>query len=244
MARSAGFGHFTGKLKGLSFYRSSQCKGIVVRAYTPHSKKRIQQDAAFAGLRNAQQRLSIAAKMGKCIRLGIGPVIDPVKGNNLTSRLVKTMLDSIKEAKNRPHEGLETICCNNLRDFKFNQLHAVTAAIASPIERKRERGFYTVKLKRPEFKNSINYDFFKVVSSVIGIDFSRAIVARADDVTDMLKVKGEEDIVELNTEIPEGFPLYLHVVSVRQYSCNAGDKFSGSFNKRFNAADVMDAWVG
>ena len=122
--------------------------------------------------------------------------------------------------------------------FGFNKARRVYDVLQAGLETAVFEGKLFLKIVRPDLEALKSSTHFQVTSSVGGIDFCQEKFARNDEVSEMLEVTDRHAEIELVTEFPEGYPVYYHMISVRQYMYVNGDYISLS-SKQGCAADIV-----
>jgi hypothetical protein len=184
MAKQISLLKVNGTLEDLTFYKSQD--GLLVRTKGGVSKKRIQNDPAFARTRENGAEFGHSASAGRMLRVAAGQLVFKVKDKRLSSRLVKVMSDlknldgtSLRGERNVAM-GLQTAEGQQLlRGFDFNSKAPLSSVFYGTHTIDVATGAVTIASFVPQSQLRVpeGSTHFSMQSAFLNLDFETGITA-------------------------------------------------------------------
>ena len=108
MGKAKGIIQFTGSFDGITFYQRKGTKGTIVRKTGGFTGEAIKTKASMAPVRNNGKELGAVSVAVRLFKLGIAPLVPPVKIGDFHSRLVSLFI-KIKGTDTQSARGLRNV---------------------------------------------------------------------------------------------------------------------------------------
>lgn len=227
-----------GTLDGLTFYKGKD--GYLVRTKGGVSKKRIQNDPAFARTRENGSEFGHVATSGKQLRRAIQEILADAKDSQVTARLTKVMsqiknLDTVSvRGQRKVSEGLAaTEGKEKLKAFDFNNRALLSAVLLSDIDLDSATGSITISnlvpntnIVAPEGATHVSFS-----SAFLNLDFNTNDKDLKLSDVENIPINGTEVSFTLTpTDVPQGTGIafyflkiaFFQEVNAVQYPLNNG----------------------
>ncbi len=165
---------FTGSVGDLSFYREKGTNRIIVRMKGGPSKKQIQKDPAFEGVRKNNKEFGGCSMAGKQIRIALGP-LDGLTNHNYSGYLNAWIRNILKRDTEHPL-GQRAVYFSKfgetLNGFYLNRNKPLDTIVRTPItftlNRNECRALVNLPAVDPKLHliNDYKYPFFRFVVSL------------------------------------------------------------------------------
>ena len=240
MARSRSHLRVTGTIEDMIYYRNRLAGGIVGRRKDVGLSERVSEAPNYFYFRQHGSMFGFASHACKVLRDCLAPAVRDITDNSMNTRLIAPAKRIVSKAASRGmnEHPFQTEDADIFRGFSFNGKARLLNVLTSSLESGREGGKFFVKMKKATINRVKGSTHFQVVSSVGGIDFIRERCARNDEASEMLEASEWSTDITLETELPGSYPVYYHVVTVRQFQLVNGT-YSPLYNLRGNAADIV-----
>jgi len=155
MSKQIGIIKLKGNLDGISFYKSDG--NALARMANGPDKARIDQDPAYARVRENNNEFSGAASTGKALRMAFAESIRSMADRYLTSRLLKLFKEICSRGVGARGERSIAIASNAfvLRGLEFNRLKPYSSLCTAPYTLTANAGRNEVTLDMDSFAPSI-----------------------------------------------------------------------------------------
>ncbi|WMN11719.1 hypothetical protein QYS49_39370 [Marivirga salinae] len=151
MARQNGIINFTGRMGGVSFYKSKD--GYLARKSEGVSKETIKNDPAFQRTRENGSEFGRAGKAGRLLRTSVRPLLLKAADSRVTSRMTREMVKVVKSDTSNAR-GARTAVDGDielLRGFEFNQSGKLNATMYAPFTAAIDRATGEATVEIPSF---------------------------------------------------------------------------------------------
>ena len=151
MARQNGIINFTGRMGGVSFYKSKD--GYLARKSEGVSKETIKNDPAFQRTRENGSEFGRAGNAGRLLRTSVRPLLLKAADSRVTSRMTREMVKVVKSDTSNAR-GERTAVDGDielLRGFEFNQSGKLNATMYAPFTAAIDRATGEATVEIPSF---------------------------------------------------------------------------------------------
>jgi len=151
MARQSGIIRFTGKMDGVSFYKSKD--GYLARKSGGVDKDKIKNDPAFQRTRENGSEFGRAGKAGRLLRTSVRPLLLKAADSRVASRMTREMVKVVKSdtSNNRGERTATDGDIKLLKGFEFNQSGKLNATMYAPFTAAIDRGNGEATVEIPSF---------------------------------------------------------------------------------------------
>ncbi|WP_296619277.1 hypothetical protein [Marivirga sp.] len=187
MARQKGIIKFTGKMDGVSFYKSKD--GYLARSSGGVDKERIKNDPAFQRTRENGAEFGRAGKAGRLLRTSVRPLLLKAADSRVASRMTREMVKVVKSDSTNDR-GERTVTDGDvmlLKGFEFNKQGKLNATMYAP---------FTANIDRATGEATVNIPGFipqNTFAAPTGASHMRLVAAAS-------KVDFEEETFNLDTD--------------------------------------------
>jgi len=218
MARQNGIINFTGKMGGVSFYKSKD--GYLARKSEGVSKETIKNDPAFQRTRENGSEFGRAGKAGRLLRTSVRPLLLKAADSRVTSRMTREMLKVVKSDTSNAR-GKRTAVDGDielLRGFEFNQSGKLNATMYAPFTAAIDRATGEATVEIPSFIPQNTFaapggaTHMRLVSAASKVDFAEETFNLFTDESSEIAIGPQsEAAITLTATLPTGGqePIFL-----------------------------------
>ena len=247
MAKQIGLLKVEGTLQGLTFYQSQN--GLLVKGKGGVSKKRIQNDPAFARTRENGVEFGQSATAGRLLRSAAAQLVYKVKDRNLSSRLTKEMsiiknLDATSlRGERKVYIGLQTAEGKEiLKGFDFNSKASMHSVFFGTTTLDTITGALTVNsfVPKVQLRAPEGSTHFSLQNAFLNLDFETGL----HDITFSTEDIFPYDMSALTTvltpsAVPAGVGLKIYLFLI-EYFQEVNGKLYPLNNGSYNVLQIVD----
>ena len=218
MARQNGIINFTGKMGGVSFYKSKD--GYLARKSEGVSKETIKNDPAFQRTRENGSEFGRAGKAGRLLRTSVRPLLLKAADSRMTSRMTREMVKVVKSdtSNGRGERTATDGDIELLRGFEFNQSGKLNATMYAPFTASIDRATGEATVNIPGFIPQNTFaapggaTHMRLISAASKVNFAEETFNLATDESSEIAIGPQtEAAITLTATLPTGGqePIFL-----------------------------------